>query len=41
MLNFLIILSGVTCVLVKRGMTHTVLQSGLAQFAAKHKWKYS
>lgn len=28
---------GVTCVLVKRGMTHTVLQSGLAQFAAKHK----
>lgn len=32
---------GVTCVLVKRGMTHTVLQSGLAQFAAKHKWKYS
>ncbi|XP_022801654.1 magnesium-dependent phosphatase 1-like isoform X2 [Stylophora pistillata] len=28
---------GVTCVLVKRGMTYTVLQSGLAQFAANHK----
>lgn len=28
---------GVTCVLVRRGMNHTVLQSGLEQFAAKHK----
>lgn len=28
---------GVTCILVRRGMKHTVLQNGLEQFAARHK----
>ena len=31
--------SGVTCILVRRGMKHTVLQNGLEQFAARHKYK--